>query len=303
MTGEFETHPAAVTAEHYVPSRRVWMKAHPTLTEKWLQQQIVEEPAILGLGEVDVKDIERTQPRAGRLDLLLYDAEATTRYELELQLGPTDESHIIRTIEYWDIERRRYPQYDHVGVIVAEEITARFFNVISLFNGFIPLVAIQVSAIEVSGALTLVFTKVLDTQLQAIEEEEPGVEPRDRSYWENKASPKTLAITDRILKLVHEVEPRALLNYNKYYVGLVVDGVASNFVTMRPRKQHVGLNVKTPRDDELTQRLEDAGMTLLQYQTRYGNYSLQITDSDLEEHADLLRELIKLARSAYGSPR
>ena len=30
-----------------------------------------------------------------------------------------DESHIIRTIEYWDIERRRYPQYEHVAVIVA----------------------------------------------------------------------------------------------------------------------------------------------------------------------------------------
>jgi hypothetical protein len=78
-----------------------------------------------------------------------------------LQLGATDESHIIGTIEYWNTERRRWPQYDHVAVIVAEEITARFFNVISLFNGFIPIIAIQMSAIELGDAVTLFFSTVL----------------------------------------------------------------------------------------------------------------------------------------------
>jgi hypothetical protein len=46
-------------------------------------------------------------------------------------------------------------------VVIAEEITARFFNVISLFNGFIPIIAIQMSAIELGDAVTLVFTTVL----------------------------------------------------------------------------------------------------------------------------------------------
>jgi hypothetical protein len=32
-------------------------------------------------------------------------------------LGATDESHIIRCIEYWDIERRRYPAYEHCAVL------------------------------------------------------------------------------------------------------------------------------------------------------------------------------------------
>jgi hypothetical protein len=86
---------------------------------------------------------------------------ASTGYEVELRLGATAESHIIRTIEYWDTERRRWPQYDHVAVIVAEEITARFFTVISLFNGFIPIIAIQMSAIELGDAVTLVFSTVL----------------------------------------------------------------------------------------------------------------------------------------------
>ena len=83
------------------------------------------------------------QPRAGRLDLLLQDPDTQRRYEVEVQLGSTDESHIIRTIEYWDIEKKRYPQYDHCAVLVAEDITSRFLNVVSLFNGTMPLIAIE----------------------------------------------------------------------------------------------------------------------------------------------------------------
>jgi len=286
-----------------VRHRVVPMRSHPQLTEKWLQQRIVEDPSLLGLGDIEVKDVERMQPRAGRLDLLLYDPEGNTRYEVELQLGPTDESHIIRTIEYWDIERRRYPQYDHVGVIVAEEITARFFNVIALFNGFIPLIAVQVSAIELGDATTLVFTKVLDTIPLAVEEDEERQEPRDRAYWLSKGSPGTMATTDRLLRLVQEIEPRAQLNYNKNYVGLAVDGVASNFVISRPRRQHVLIDVRAPRDDELTARMEDAGMTLMTYQVRGGAYRLKINDTDLTDNTELLRELISRAHDTYGTAR
>ena len=95
----------------------------------------VADTSLLGLGDFLVRDVERRQPRAGRLDSLLSEPQTATRYEVEIQLGPTDEAHIIRTIEYWDLERRRYPQYEHVAVIVAEDITSRFLNVISLFNG------------------------------------------------------------------------------------------------------------------------------------------------------------------------
>src|SRR5687768_16353791 len=102
----------------YVPHTRVPLKGHPVLTEKRVQGIVSETPSLLNLGDLEVKDLERRQPHAGRLDMLLYDATSNTRFEVELQLGPTDETHIIRTIEYWDLERRRYPQYDHVGVIV-----------------------------------------------------------------------------------------------------------------------------------------------------------------------------------------
>lgn len=48
-------------------------------------------------------------------------------------------------------------------MIVAEDITSRFLNVIGLFNGAIPLIAIQMQAFRVnSDDVTLVFTTVVD---------------------------------------------------------------------------------------------------------------------------------------------
>ena len=139
----------------FVKHQKVGLKENPTLNEHWLQARIADDPSILGLGDLVLKDRERKQPHAGRLDLLLQD-DVNHRYEVEIQLGRCDESHIIRTIEYWDIERKRYPQYDHVAVIIAEDITSRFLNVISLFNGFIPLVAIQLNAVQIGNQISLV---------------------------------------------------------------------------------------------------------------------------------------------------
>ncbi len=56
------------------------IKNHPQLHEKWVQARIAEDPSILGLGDVVLKDKERIQPKAGRLDLLLQEAESNRRY-------------------------------------------------------------------------------------------------------------------------------------------------------------------------------------------------------------------------------
>lgn len=93
----------------YVKSEIISLRNHPEFNESWVQARLAEDPVILGLGDVVLKDKERRQPHAGRLDLLLQDTEEPKRYEVEVQLGQTNESHIIRTIEYWDIERKTLP--------------------------------------------------------------------------------------------------------------------------------------------------------------------------------------------------
>src|SRR6266550_1747821 len=180
----------------YVKPERISLKNHPELTERWLQELIAREPSILGLGDVILKDRERVQPRAGRLDLLLQDPDTGRRFEVELQLGRTDETHLIRTIEYWDIERKRYPQYDHCAVLVAEDITSRFLNVVSLFNGTIPLIALQMQALKVGDHTTLLFTKVMDELSRGVVDEDEDAEaaPTDRAYWAATQPPRRQAV-------------------------------------------------------------------------------------------------------------
>jgi hypothetical protein len=55
----------------YVKHERILLRAHPALNERWVQSLIADDPAILGLGDLVLRDRERIQPRAGRLDLLL----------------------------------------------------------------------------------------------------------------------------------------------------------------------------------------------------------------------------------------
>ena len=186
----------------------VSIRNHSELNEKWVQDRIAEDPSILGLGDIVLKDRERTQPRAGRLDLLLQDADSNRRYEVEIQLGATDESHLVRTIEYWDIERKRYPQYDHTAVIVAEDITSRFLNVINLFSGMVPLVAIQMKALQTNDQMGLFFTTVIDhLAFGLVEEDEGGQEPTDRSYWESRGSKKTAEVADQLLEIAKVHDP------------------------------------------------------------------------------------------------
>ena len=248
--------------------KTISLKKHAEYNELWLHDAIAEDPSVLGIGDVIVKDRERIHAGAGRLDILLQDADGHGRYEMEIQLGASDESHIIRTIEYWDIERRRYPQYDHTAVIVAEDITSRFLNVISLFNGFIPIMALQVSAIETSDGIGLHFTKVLDTvHLGLLDEDEETAEPTDRNYWETvRGRAQTVALADEILAIAREFVPSAEQRYNKYYIGFWVDGKACNFAICRPQKTALRLEVRLPQEDETSELISECGLDMLDYE-------------------------------------
>jgi len=279
------------------------LRRSDNLSEKWVQEQIADDPSILGLGDLVLKDKERLQPNAGRLDLLLQNPETLKRYEVEIQLGATDESHIIRTVEYWDIERKRYPQYEHTAVIVAEEITSRFLNVIQLFNGAIPLIALKMTVYKVGNEYALTFVKVLDELVYGlVDEDEPLAEPTDRTFWEKRGSKKTVAATDRLLHLVNEIEAKAMLKYNKHYIGLEVEGSPMNFVTFMPRKAHVIMTIKLAQSQEIDEQLEDAGIETLTYEAQWKQYRLRLESDVDEKQRSILLKLIGLARQGFGRP-
>ena len=277
----------------HVKFEKIAIKGHPILNEKWVQDRIGEDPAILGLGDLILKDKERILPHAGRLDLVLQDADSTHRYEVEIQLGATDESHIIRTIEYWDIERKRYPQYEHTAVIVAEDITSRFLNVISLFNGTIPLIAVKMKVLKCGDKISLDCTTVLDAMRRGlVDDDEEIQEVADRPYWEDRGSKLTLTMVDELLDIIKRSDPNLELKYNKFYIGLAKEGKPFNFVIFRPKKNFLRLEPRLDRSEQTQEKLEAAGLDVMDYDDRWGRYRIRLTKGDVTKHTEILSKLL-----------
>ncbi|CAA0155866.1 hypothetical protein [Tenacibaculum maritimum] len=285
----------------YVRPEIISLKNNSEFNEKWLQAKIEEDPSIIGLGDLEFRDTEKIQVGGGRLDTILYDPESKRRYEVEIQLGKTDESHIIRTIEYWDLERKKNPQYEHCAVIIAEDITSRFLNVISLFNGFIPLIAIQVKAIKVEDNISLFFTKVLDEVKLELLDEDTTTETTDRAYWEKKATKSTLKLMDKIFEKLNGITSGYDLKYNKYYIGLVQNNMANNFISFKPRKSTVIVNLKVEKTEELDTILENSDIDLLSYDNQWKLYRFRLTDNDLksENSIEIMKKFAEKAKEEY----
>ena len=258
-----------------------------------MQGLIADDPSSLALAIscCGTRNVFNLVP--GGLTFSCKDSETRRRYEVEVQLGATDEAHIIRTIEYWDIERKRYPQYDHCAVLIAEDITSRFLNVISLFNGTIPMIAIQMQALKVGDHTTLVFTKVMDELSRGLVDEDEDAEaaPSDRTYWENRASKSTVQLADDLLSIAKSFDSSLALKYNRFYIGLAKDGLAYNFIQFRPRKTTINLELKLPRSEETDKLIDDAGIETLDYIARWGQYRLTLRKDDI----------VKIARSTVAT--
>ncbi|MGJ5119428.1 hypothetical protein [Bradyrhizobium oligotrophicum] len=272
------------------------------LDEKWLQSQLMEDTTILGLGELEVLSRERRQPLGGKIDFLMYSQESTTYYEVEVMLGTLDESHIIRTIEYWDIERQRRPGAEHRAVIVAEKITSRFFNVLRLLNRSVPMIAVQLEAFKIDeSSIVLHAVTVLD-----VTEETPEAyvaeeaEETDRRYWEQKRDGASLAVMDKILASLKSTLVSQRISYNKHHIALGSTG--NNFCWFHPRKTvgfcHLEFKL-TPetRDDQLS-TLQKAGIDASARSTDRVSFSIsnKTVDERLSSIVEALRQAEALSR-------
>lgn len=283
-----------MTPDDYTKPVRIDLGSHAAYNEKWVQGIIASDPSVLGLGDLALLSQERRQPSGGRLDMLLYDQD-DNRFEVELQLGPTDESHIIRAIEYWDLERKRYPDFDHTAVLVAEKVTSRFFNVISLFNGTLPMIAIQMQAIKVGEHVTLVFTTVLDRPVRGpTDDDDAETPPTDRAYWENRYAKEIVSLADDLLELLRQSDENLELSYTKFYIGLIRGGKSFNVVKFRPRKNHIILEIRLPQSETWDEKIAKGGMEV-DYHRRM--YRLNLTKDDLTAKAEFLTELMREAHA------
>lgn len=190
--------------------------------EYWLQNIIYDNPKILGLGNLSAVNKEKKQSKGGRLDILLKDIEDNSMYEVEIMLGETDPSHIIRSIEYWDNEKRKFPQRQHFCVLVAESFDRRYFNVIQLMSLNIPMIAVQADLLEVDDGRILNFTKIIDIYSEP-EEDESDIKQVNESTW-NKDSPWTNSNAKAYLNILKDKQGRIHFRYTQSYISINIDG-------------------------------------------------------------------------------
>lgn len=175
---------------------------------------------------------------------------------------------------------------------MSEEITNRFFNVISLLNGAVPIIALQLSALQVDNSVILSFTKVIDIPEPGIEEEEGIVERTDRAYYESHSNPQAMGVVDKIVSLVSSPYGATRVTYNKGHIAVGTSG--RNFLWCHPRKVsprcHMLLRLDEEVRDEIAGRFDEAGV----FAGSQGKYmKLRINQKELDEHEELVRELLK----------
>src|SRR5688500_11233764 len=261
--------------------------------EHWLQDQIYENPACLGLGDLDAIAKERVQSYGGRLDILLQDPEDDSMYEVEVMLGETDETHIIRTIEYWDNEKRRWPQRQHYAVLIAENINRRFFNVIHLLSNSIPIIAIQASLVESSGVKSLFFTTVLDTYEELDDGTAVEEQNYDKEFWNKKARWVTEA-AEALLPIASRHFESPLLRYLKQYIS--ISSGSYNRVWFHKRtspKALLKMKITSPMQDEAAALLDSAGIG---YIKKPMSFRVTIDKRTIDSKSDVLEKLMELVK-------
>jgi hypothetical protein len=223
--------------------------------EFWLQEQIWANPSCLGLGDLEAVSKERVVSGGGRVDTLLKDPVDDAMYEVEVTLGDTDPSHIMRAIEYWDIIKRKWPQRQHFAVLVAEQITKRFFNVIQILSGSVPLIAIQANVVKSGEHYSLHFTKVLDIFEEEDDGGGSGIQANE-TYWQRKSN-ETLEIAKHILNNTTKTYKNARLGYTQGSVNIVCEGY--NEMVIRPRADgHLLFELRYGKNrDEIARKLEE----------------------------------------------
>ncbi len=257
------------------------------LDEYWLQDQIYENPTCLGLGDLESVAKEKQQSSGGRLDILLKNPEDDSMYEVEVMLGETDESHIVRTIEYWDNEKRKWPQRQHYAVLVAECITKRFFNVIHLFSHSIPIIAIQVNLIVSNNQKLLHFSKILDTY----EEPDDGLGPEeihDEAYWRKKST-WTVDAANELLATIGDIFESPSLSYVQSYIAIRVSG--NNYFEIRKRsipKSLLSFRISDDYAEEAAKLLDEQSISFVQTRNRI---KFTVDKDFIKKHADLLKQI------------
>lgn len=114
-----------------------------------------------------------------------------------------------------------------------------------------------------------------------------------------KATNRTISLAEEILDLIkHNVVENVELKYNKYYIGLSINGKTINFASFQPQKNSLKFEFKISQSDDLEKALEQFEP---KYNRVYGNYGIIINNSDeIKKNKDLFIKILKEAATSRG---
>jgi hypothetical protein len=163
----------------------------------------------------------------------------------------------------------------------------------------IPLMAIQMNALKFDNHLALVFTTVLDQlSLGLVDDDEETQEVTDRSYWEQRGTKKTVAMADEVLEFAKQFDESLELKYNKFYIGLARNGVATNFIILRPMKSAMVVAARLKNTAERTEQIENSGLDIMEYESKGGRYRIRLKSGEASKNKDILTEIVREAYEA-----
>lgn len=260
--------------------------------EYWLQDVIHDNPKILGLGNLIAINKEKKQSSGGRLDILLKDPTDNSMYEVEVMLGETDPSHIIRAIEYWDNEKRKFPQRQHFCVLVAESFDRRYFNVIQLMSLNIPMIAVQADLLEVNNEKILNFTKIIDIYSEP-EEDESEIKQVNESTWNND-SPWTNSNAKALYEILKGKHDRINFRYTQSYISINIDGRNDYWLCKRMKPTSaLFFSVKDEEKAESIKKIFEEKETEYTY-NRYKEFMLSVDTDSIKKNTELINQIHSL---------
>ena len=107
-------------------------------------------------------------------------------------------------------------------------------------------------------------------------------------------------MADELLEMARAHDPSLDLKYNKFYIGLATDGQPRNFFVTRPKKGFIRFEPRLKHSPETQERLESAGLDVMDYDRRWGRYRIRLIAGDIEKSRDVIKEVIAEAFAQSG---
>ena len=280
----------------YIEHENFSLKDSP-INECRIADIIENDPSKIGLGECEI--IRRERHQGNRvLDFLIQQEDEDIRYEVELQLGKADYSHICRSILYWSREKRKTPQYQHFPVLIAEEISQKHLELISHINA--PMIVIKMQGNIINNKdYILDFDILLDGResypMSDEYEEDKSSVTVDEEYWKKKGCPATTDLLGKVFQIITDINPNFEKNWKKHHIGLKDNnGSPKNFVSFKTRKEFLTLEIKVERDKKFDEIKEENDLNMI-YKAKHKRYILKLKSKDFEDNKENIRYFIQVA--------